>query len=156
MRWAVTVRLLKAVKEAEGTRISAMGMQGHYNIDWPAISQLEAAVRAYAAVVGTVMLTEMDLKASPSFDGTNLDEEYERQAVRYREIYKALLALDKEAGIHVSGIIFWGVTDPYSWLQSFSNVGGASDGKQRQCPLLFDGNYRAKPAFYAFADPDRP
>ena len=34
-------------------------------------------------------------------------------------------------------------------------MGGASDGTQTQCPLLFDGKFKAKPAFYAFADPDK-
>lgn len=149
------VALLKAVKEAPGTRISAMGMQGHCSADSPSAADLEAAVRAYAAVVGTVMITEMDMKASASFDGTNLEEEYQRQALHYKQLYDTLLALDKEPGITVSGITFWGVTDPYSWLQGFSGVGGGADGRQKQCPLLFDGAYKAKPAFYAFADSRR-
>ena len=149
------VELLKAVKNADGTRISGMGMQGHYNMDSPSVSQLESAVRAYSEVVGSVMITEFDLKASPSFDGKNVDEEYNKQAYRYKAIYDKLLALDKEPGINVGGIVFWGVTDPYSWLQSFSGVGGGADGSNPQCPLLFDGNYKAKPAFYAFADADK-
>ena len=32
-----------------------------------------------------------------------------------------------------------------SWLHSQSNVGGGADGS-KQCPLLFDGKYKAKPA----------
>ncbi|MBQ2314036.1 MAG: endo-1,4-beta-xylanase, partial [Treponema sp.] len=86
---------------------------------------------------------------------TNLEEEYQRQALHYKQLYDTLLALDKEPGITVSGITFWGVTDPYSWLQGFSGVGGGADGRQKQCPLLFDGAYKAKPAFYAFADSRR-
>ena len=149
------VELLKAVKGAEGTRISGMGMQGHYNMDSPSVPQLEAAVRAYSEVVDSVMITEMDLKASSSFDGKNTGEEYNRQAYRYKAIYDKLVALDKEPGINVAGLVFWGVTDPYSWLQSSSSVGGGADGTKTQCPLLFDGGYKAKPAFWAFADADK-
>ncbi|MBO5346729.1 MAG: hypothetical protein J6A45_01130, partial [Lachnospiraceae bacterium] len=41
----------------------------------------------------------------------------------------------------------------YSWLQSSSNVGGGTNGKRKQCPLLFDDDYKAKPAYWAFVDP---
>ena len=61
--------------------------------------------------------------------------------------------LNAEDGITVSGITIWGVIDTYSWLQQQSNVGGGATGTILQCPLLFDGNYKAKPAFYAFTDP---
>ncbi|MBP5753183.1 MAG: endo-1,4-beta-xylanase, partial [Treponema sp.] len=149
------VQLLRDVKNAEGTRISGMGMQGHYDLNGPTIAQIESAVRAYCAEVGSVMITEFDMKASPSFDPKNPEEEYNKQAYRYKAIYDKLVQLDKEPGIEVKGIVFWGVLDPYSWLQSSNNVGGASDGSQTQCPLLFDGKYKAKPAFYAFADPDK-
>lgn len=149
------VQLLKDVKNAEGTRITGMGMQGHYNMDSPTISQIESAVRAYCAVVGNVMITELDLKASASYDPKNPDEEYNKQAYRYKAIYDKLVELDKENGISVNGIVFWGLLDPYSWLQSQNSVGGGSDGSQKQCPLLFDGKYKAKPALYAFTDPDK-
>lgn len=149
------VQLLKAVKNAEGTRISGMGMQGHYDLNGPSIAQIESAVRAYCEVVDGVMLTEVDMKASAGYDPKNPEEEYNKQAYRYKAIYDKLVELDKEPGINVRGIVFWGVTDPYSWLQTSNSVGGASDGTQTQCPLLFDGKYKAKPAFWAFADPDK-
>ena len=45
----------------------------------------------------------------------------------------------------------WGVIEPNSWLHSQSNVGGGADGS-KQCPLLFDGKYKAKPAYWAYVD----
>ena len=149
------VQLLRDVKNAEGTRISGMGMQGHYDLNGPTIAQIESAVRAYCAEVGSVMITEFDMKASASFNPKNPEEEYNKQAYRFKAIYDKLKELDKEDGIDVKGIVFWGVLDPYSWLQSSNSVGGASDGTQTQCPLLFDGKYKAKPALYAFTDPDK-
>ena len=149
------VQLLTDVKEAEGTRIDGFGMQGHYTVSAPSADQIEKAARAYAEVVGKVMLTELDVKVSPLFDGSEaaLPEEYQRQAAYYSAIYETMKKLNAEDGITVSGITIWGVIDTYSWLQQQSNVGGGATGTILQCPLLFDGNYKAKPAFYAFTDP---
>ncbi len=154
--------LLEAVKAEEGepgvgTRIDGMGMQGHYSEGYPTVEQLQSAVHSYAAIVGKVQFTEVDIKASGRYDGTaaTRDREYTRMAYQYKTIYETLKALDAEEGVEVSGFTFWGVVDKYSWLQSASDVGGGADGLRSQCPLPFDGNYKAKPAFWAFVDPDQ-
>ena len=145
--------LLNAVKSAEGTRIDGMGMQGHYYIDTPTIDQFENAARAYADIVGKVQLTELDIRASSEFDGTEttLKTEYNKQAHRYKEIYESMKKLQSE-GVEFDGMTVWGVIDGNSWLQSNSNVGGGADGTQTQCPLLFDDNYKAKPSFWGIVD----
>lgn len=154
--------LLQAVKDAEGapgvgTRIDGMGMQGHYGADYPSMTNLESAVRAYSAIVDQVQLTELDIKAGNLYDGTakTRDAEYLRMAKQYQTIYEKLKELDAEDGINISGITFWGTVDKYSWLQSASDVGGGADGLKKQCPLLFDSNYKAKPSFWAFVDPTK-
>ncbi|MBQ7933754.1 MAG: endo-1,4-beta-xylanase, partial [Lachnospiraceae bacterium] len=146
-------KLLSDVLAEEGTRIDAMGMQAHYNIFNPGMGTFEKAIRSYCAIVGKVQLTELDLKASGDI-GTEsgLQSEYEKQAEHYNKIYNVLRKLDAEEGIEIGGVTFWGTIDTYSWLQSKSNVGGASDGTMKQCPLLFDGNYKVKPAFWAWVD----
>lgn len=151
------VALLNAVKDADGTRIDGMGMQGHYNMSWPSLDDFEAAVRAFAAVVGDVQITEWDFKASDDYDGTEeaKAEEYIKQAYRYKEFYDCLKKLNAEDGIDITGITVWGVIDKYSWLQSTSNVGGGSTVESPHCPLLFDDNYKVKPAYWAFVNPDR-
>lgn len=147
------VTLLKDVLAADGTRIDAMGMQGHYNLSYPALSDIEKAIRAYAEVVGKVQYTELDLKAGRDISSDREREnEYKAQAKRYHDIYQLLKKLDAEDGIDVGGITFWGVVDKYSWLQTASNVGGGSDGSLTQCPLLFDSDYKVKPAYWAFVD----
>ncbi len=147
------VTLLKDVLAADGTRIDAMGMQGHYNLSYPALSDIEKAIRAYAEVVGKIQYTELDLKAGRDISSEReLQNEYKAQAKRYHDIYQLLKKLDAEDGIDVGGITFWGVVDKYSWLQTASNVGGGSDGSLTQCPLLFDSDYKVKPAYWAFVD----
>ena len=164
--WPVKVpnicALLKAVKEQEGapgvgTRIDAFGMQAHYGLDSFSIQNFETAARQYLDIVGKIQLTELDMGASSNYDGTaaTKDQEYQDQALVYQSIYECLKKLDAIDGYEVGGITFWGVTDPTSWLQNKSDLGGGADGLRSQCPLLFDGNYMAKPAFWAFVDPSK-
>ena len=150
-------QLLKDVQEAEGTRIDGMGMQGHYQTAGsPTMKEFATAARAYAAIVGQVQITELDMKASSAYDGTaaTREKEFKTQGERYKELYDTVKSL-REEGVNISNITLWGVVDKNSWLQTFNAVGGAADGKQRQCPLLFDDDYMVKPAFWAFADAAR-
>ena len=148
------VKLLTAVKEAEGTRISGMGMQAHHDLITPTGKQIEQCAKAYAEVVGKVQLTELDIKANGTYDGTEATREtaYTKMAYRYKEIYDALKNL-KNDGIDVGGITFWGIVDKDSWLNNQASVGGGANGTDKQCPVLFDNDYKAKPAFWAFTDP---
>ena len=155
-------QLLKDVKEQEGapgvgTRIDAFGMQAHYSLDDFDVNNFEAAARSYLDIVGKIQLTELDMAASSNYDGTlaTQDQEYLDQAICFMNIFETLKKLEKIDGYDVGGITFWGVTDPTSWLQSRSNVGGGQDGTKKQVPLLFDGDYKAKPAFWAFVDPSQ-
>lgn len=164
--WDVKVpniaQCLKDIKAQEGapgvgTRIDAYGMQAHYSLGDFNVQNFEKAARTYLDIVGKVQLTELDMKASANYDGTEAskDQEYQDQAFCYMSIFETLKKLDAEPGYEIGGITFWGVTDPTSWLQSANDVGGGSDGLRSQCPLLFDGNYEAKPSFWAFVDPTK-
>ncbi|MDE7323502.1 MAG: endo-1,4-beta-xylanase [Lachnospiraceae bacterium] len=155
-------KLLKEVKSHEAddklpTRISAMGMQSHHTVSSPTVNQIRDAAVRYGKIVGKVQLTELDLKASDDFDGTDatLQNEYTKQAYRYKEIYDVMREVDAMDDIDVNGITIWGVIDGNSWLQEGSDVGGGADGSKRQVPLLFDDDYKAKPSFYAFVNADK-
>ena len=146
------VKLIKYVKSAEGTRLDALGMQAHYNVDGFSAAQFKSVAKKYAAAAGKVQLTELDFKASSTYDGTaaTKESEYTKMAYCHKNLYEAIKAL-KEEGANVSGITVWGVIEPNSWLHSQSNLGGGASGSA-QCPLLFDGNYKAKPAYWAYVD----
>ena len=134
-----------------------MGMQGHYDIDYPTADAFKDAARKYGEVVGKVMLTEVDLKSSSTYDGTDLtlQDEYTKQAYKYKEIYDSMKELEAEGKVKVAGIVFWGVIDGNSWLQAYTGVGGGVTDGSPQCPLLFDDDYHAKPAYWAFVDPTK-
>lgn len=146
------VKLINDVKSADGTRLDAFGMQAHYNVDGFSAAQFKSVAKKYAAAAGKVQLTELDFKASSTYDGTaaTKESEYTKMAYCHKNLYEAIKALKKE-GANVSGITVWGVIEPNSWLHSQSDLGGGASGSA-QCPLLFDGNYKAKPAYWAYVD----
>lgn len=152
-------QLLTAIKEREGepgvgTRIDAMGMQAHYDMTEPGFNMFQYAIEQYSSIVGAVNISEWDIKARDSYDGSDeaKEEEYQKQYLRYKVLAMVMKNQIKEKGVNVSSITFWGTTDKYSWLQNTSNVGGGSTKKMSQCPLLFDENGEIKPAFYAFTE----
>lgn len=146
------VKLINDVKSAEGTRLDALGMQAHYNVDGFSAAQFKSVAKKYAQAAGKVQLTELDFKASSTYDGTaaTKESEYTKMAYCHKNLYEAIKALKAE-GANVSGITVWGVIEPNSWLHSQSDLGGGASGSA-QCPLLFDGNYKAKPAYWAYVD----
>ena len=147
------VKLINDVKAAEGTRLDGFGMQAHYNVDGFSAAQFKNVAQKYAKAAGKVQLTELDFKASSTYDGTDAtrESEYTKMAYCHKNLFEAIKDLTK-SGTNVSGITIWGVIEPNSWLHSQSGVGGGADGTAKQCPLLFDGNYKAKPAYWAYVD----
>ena len=62
-----------------------------------------------------------------------------KQAERYRELFKAF----RENSDIISEVMFWGIADNHTWLNSFPV------DSRTEAPLLFDKNYHAKPAFWS-------
>lgn len=97
-------------------------------------------------------MTELDMAASASYDGNRAtrDESLTGRQNGIRSFTRQ--CRNKADGVNISGMTVWGVVDKYSWLQTANNVGGASDGTRKQCPLLFDDNYEAKPSYWVFVE----
>jgi hypothetical protein len=55
--------------------------------------------------------------------------------------YARLFQLYKQYSAHIARVSIWGLEDPASW-------------RRQGRPVLFDGDFNAKEAFYAVADPD--
>lgn len=143
-------KLIEQIKSNPEARIDGMGMQGHYDMNFSDVLFKQSA-KKYAAVVDEIQITELDLKASSGFDGTDMEEEYRKQAEVYKSLYDAVKSL-KQEGVPITAIVFWGTDDRHSWLQSANAAGGSADGTRVQCPLLFDKDYQPKPAFWAFVN----
>ena len=153
------VELIKKLK-AEGVPVTAVGLQGHYRMDWPSLEQLDATIGAFEQLGIKVMITELDVDVLPpatEYRGADIslnlplqaklnpyanglpDSVQEALAKRYADLFGVFL---KHRG-NLTRVNFWGVTDGQSWLNNWP-VGGRTS-----YPLLFDRNGQPKPAFDA-------
>ncbi len=149
------VRFLEKIrKEISTDRKLGAGMQGHHDMATPSASSIESAAYAYANVADTIHITELDIKSTVGFDGTDLETEFTKGAYRYEEIYNIVKKINADDTLkgNIDNITFWGTHDAASWLKTSNSVGGSADGKTPQYPLLFDDNLQAKPAYWAFVD----
>jgi len=149
--------LIRKLKSS-GIPIHAVGMQGHYNLDWPTNSDLEAAINDFAKIGVKVMITELDVDVLPSAwdvgsaditKNVKLQEKLnpypaslpkdvgQRLANRYAELFRIFLK-HRDA---ISRVTLWGVEDGDSWLNDWPVAGRTS------YPLLFDRAGKPKPAF---------
>jgi endo-1,4-beta-xylanase len=116
----------------EGT-IDGYGFQCHYQLNTPGLRQLQNAMDKVIALGLPLRMSEMDILIDK-----NSEENLQLQARRYG----AILELFRTYKDHIEAVHTWGVTDNLSW-------------KASQFPLLFDGQGKPKPAFYAVVDPLR-
>ena len=153
--------------QAEGIRVAAVGLQGHYKMGWPAPAALDSTIAAFAALGVKVNITELDVDvlppARPQYRGADVsfradtssalnpyaralpDSMQQALARRYADIFAVLLA---RRGV-VERVTFWGVDDADSWLNNWPVRGRTS------YPLLFDRAGQPKAAFDAVVEAAR-
>ena len=150
---AKAVRLVRSLK-AKGVPLDAVGIQGHWLLNWPPPAMIEKGLQTLAAEGLEVMITELDVdplprehhgadmavteKGSNPYPGGLPPELQAKLARRYGEIVSAAL---REPALTMLG--FWGTHDGRSWLNNFPVKGRTNH------PLLFDRQLRPKPAFDA-------
>ncbi len=148
------IEFFKKLKE-KGIRIDAIGMQGHYSLDFPDLKDFEDAIIAFSGLNLKVMITELDITVLPSPSNNNsadISQNFElmdslnpykeklpdsmrlKLENRYVDLFKILLN-HKES---ISRVTLWGVTDNQSW-RNYWPIDGRTD-----YPLLFDRNYQRK------------
>ena len=159
------VRMVKMLQD-HGIRIDGIGIQGHWGLNYPSLADIEAAIDAYAALGVKVMITELDVDvlpltregqiigqgmAHPQFqlpefkrfldpyrDGLPADVQ-QRLAGRYAELF----ALFHRKRDKIDRVSVWGVHDSMSWKNDYPIP------HRTNYPLLFDRQYRPKPALDA-------
>lgn len=125
--------ILKMVKPiAEAGNLDGIGMQSHLNTDI-SIDQFMTALKKYHEELGVeIQITELDIGTKKS------DADYTKQGDYYGRFMTALLE-QKAAGVPITSVTVWGISDSLSW-------------RQGDDPLLMKGSLEAKPAFTAFAE----
>ena len=110
--------------------IDGIGMQSHLDVSFPTASQYKKALGKFAATGLDIQITELDVTTSDTSEAG-----LEKQAQYYSDIFDAIV----EYKDNISAVVLWGVTDDQSWRAS-------------RVPLLFDDQFKAKPAFYSIID----
>lgn len=155
---AGAIALIKKIKAA-GIRIDGVGIQGHWSAGNVPLADIEQSIIEFAALGVKVMFTELDLSVLPSPWRSNTADVNSTSAARegmdpYKnglpdsvqqllaKSYEDLFRLFLKHKDKVSRITFWGVSDGQSWLNDWPIRG------RTNYPLLFDREYKPKPAFY--------
>jgi endo-1,4-beta-xylanase len=152
-----TIALLKKL-QAQGVKITGVGLQGHYRLDSPPASDVDETISAISKLGLKVMITELDIDVLPTatdirsadvsltFKGraelnpyTNglPDSVQQKLAQRYADLFSVFVRHRGE----VTRVTFWGVVDGDSWLNQWPVEGRTS------YPLLFGRDGKSKPAF---------
>jgi endo-1,4-beta-xylanase len=61
-----------------------------------------------------------------------------KQSAQYKLFFKVF----RDEAKYMTGITFWNISDHYSWLDTYPVAG------RKNHPLLFDENFKPKPAYY--------
>jgi endo-1,4-beta-xylanase len=143
---AGVIALVKKL-QAEKVSIGGLGSQTHANLTWPSADLLDSALTAFAELGIPISITELDVNGAQggqrsqsaevsqnaqSSAGSLVDAANQKLAEQYASLFRVFLKHRK----NIKLVTFWGLTDRDSWRRA---------GK----PLLFDGEWRPKPAFDA-------
>ncbi|MEX2605355.1 MAG: endo-1,4-beta-xylanase [Gracilimonas sp.] len=153
-------KLVKSIQE-QGIRVTGIGMQGHYGLDYATMEDLEASITRFGEL-GIVAITELDMDVLPSasdYQGADIsamsdteadaalnpyteglpDSVAQIQTDQYAMFFRIFL---KHSDI-INRITFWGVTDRGSWKNNWPIQG------RTNYTLIFDREGNPKPAFDA-------
>ncbi|RYY57365.1 MAG: endo-1,4-beta-xylanase [Chitinophagaceae bacterium] len=151
------IRLIKMI-QAAGVRIDGVGIQGHWHAGKVPLQDIEQSIIEYSALGLKVMFTELDLEVLPrDFQGADVSQQMKNspamnpypnalpdsvQQLLARD-YSSLFKLFLKYRENVTRVTFWGVNDGQSWLNGWPVPG------RTNYPLLFDREFKPKPAFYS-------
>jgi endo-1,4-beta-xylanase len=154
---AGAIALIKKI-QAAGVRIDGVGIQGHWRTYNVPLADIEQSIKEFSALGIEVMFTEVDLGVLPSPGEVTAEvtqtAEYNAKMNPYvnglpdsmvekqTKSYEALFRLFEKYKDKISRVTFWGVNDGQSWLNNWPIRG------RTNYPLLFDRQFKPKPAFY--------
>ena len=123
--------------------VHGLGLQMHININTPNAG-IENAIKKYADTGLLVHISELDIAMNPTRtkDLAVTAEILDKQLQKYKFVvaaYKRIVPAKQQFGITM-----WGVGDANSWIPGFCSC--------TDFPLLFDSQYKPKPAYDGFIE----
>ena len=155
---AGAIALIKKI-QAAGVRIDGVGIQGHWKAYKIPLDDIEKSILEFSALGIKVMFTELDLGVLPhpgDIQGADVNQRAaatpamnpyanglpDSMQAKITKGYEDLFRLFLKYKDKVSRITFWGVNDGQSWLNNWPIRG------RTNYPLLFDRDFKPKPAYY--------
>ena len=118
-----------------GVPLDGVGLQMHISLDrYPNPQDVLANMRRLAALGLEVQITEMDVKTQD--DARPMQAKLAAEAQLYGAMLHTCLSVTS-----CTAFVMWGFTDAHSWIPAYT---GHAD-----YPLIFDTQYRPKPAYFA-------
>lgn len=154
------IALVKKI-QAAGVRIDGVGIQGHWHLGKIPLKDIEESILEYSALGLKVMITELDVEVLPrNFQGADVNQRVAENPALNPYVnglpdsvqqqlaadYEALFRLFLKHSDKISRVTFWGVNDAQSWLNGWPMRG------RTNYPLLFDREFKPKPAYYRVMD----
>ncbi|HEY5967470.1 MAG TPA: endo-1,4-beta-xylanase [Chitinophagaceae bacterium] len=153
---AGTIAIIKKI-QAAGVRIDGVGIQGHWHVNKVPLKDIEESILEFSALGLKVMFTELDIEVlQRNFQGAEVSQRVasnpalnpyvnglpDSVQVQLANDYESLFKLFLKHKDKVTRVTFWGVADGNSWLNGWPVRG------RTNYPLLFDRQYKPKPAYY--------
>jgi endo-1,4-beta-xylanase len=155
---AGAIALIKKI-QAAGIRIDGVGIQGHWRAYNIPLKEIEESILEFSALGIKVMFTELDLGVLPNpwdSDAADVNQKAEYSAkmnpyanglpdtmqAKLAKGYSDLFSLFLKHKDKIDRVTFWGVNDGQSWLNGWPIPG------RTNYPLLFDREFKPKPAYY--------
>jgi endo-1,4-beta-xylanase len=159
--WKASKRkgILDFAKEmvAEGIKVDAIGMQGHYQLESPSLAEIEQAIIDIHEAGFKVAVTELDVDVLPrprQAEGADLNMNFANSTeynpykegitaeanAKLAQRYADIFSIFEKHKDKITRVTFWGLGDGASWLNNFPVRG------RTNYPLLFDRNLDPKTA----------
>lgn len=150
------IALIKKI-QAAGVRIDGVGIQGHWHLGKVPLKDIEESILEYSALGLKVMFTELDIEVlERNFTGADVSQRVASNPAlnpyvnglpdsvqqKLADDYENLFRLFLKHRDKITRVTFWGVDDGQSWLNGWPVRG------RTNYPLLFDRQFKPKPAFY--------
>ena len=115
--------------------LDGVGMQSHWDMDFPSVDLFETALEKYASIDGIeIQLTEIDMH-----NNDDSEEGLKKQAERYKEFFDVITKMKREGTANITSVTFWGLKDGESWLSGMKG--------ETSYPLLFTDDMEKKPCY---------
>ena len=154
------IEMIKQFK-ANGTKISGVGVQAHWGLNYPTIDEIEQIIYDFHIAGVSVSFTELDISVLPNpweLVGAEVNQNFSKfegdpkmnpypddlpneVALKLANRYYNIFQLFVKHSDKIKRVTFWGLTDKYSWLNDWPIKGRIN------YPLLYDRNYEPKEAY---------